>query len=68
MQVVKDSMLIDTTLRRRLNLQTNQSPPSSDEEVLEDTLIANPLSSGGKFDNRFSVSAQEWLSTWRITE
>ena len=61
-------MLIDTTLRNRWNLPSKRSNTNNDEELVEDNNITDSFQSGLELGDRFRVTAQEWLPTWRILE
>ena len=59
--------MIDTSIRKRWGLAPTSTVSLEDGDVPfdQDTVTT---SSNVDFRNRFRVSAQEWLSTWRIIE
>ena len=61
-------MLIDNILRKRWNFSSNQIGSHRDTDLIEETDIDSPLASDIGISQRFHVSAQEWLTTWRSVE
>ena len=61
-------MLIDNSIRRRWGLIPHQPNSGSDEELLTDTDLSGTVTSYRDIQNKFRVSAEEWLGTWRVTE
>ena len=61
-------MLIDNTLRKRWKFTQNNVKSLEADELLEEVDTNNQLIRDIEIQNRFNVSAQEWLLTWRTIE
>ena len=61
-------MLIDNSLRRRWGFIPNQSNSGVEEELMNDSDRSDTMTSSRDIQNKFRVSAEEWLGTWRVTE
>ena len=61
-------MLIDNSLRRRWGFIPHQSNSGAEKELITDSDFSDAITSNRDIQNKFRVSAEEWLGTWRVTE
>ena len=61
-------MIIDNSIRKRWGLVPNSVTSQEEKELMAEPDFSSSGYSKLEFGNRFRVSAQEWLPTWRTIE
>ena len=61
-------MMITNSIRERWGFLPNQAVSSESSDGVIEPGAQNNQATGPEVGRRFRVSAQEWLSTWRIVE